>query len=174
MWDRTGFRGMTIRNWLALLIIPLALTVIGFYFSAQQDARQQQIEDRRSQDAILQAYLDEMGSLMLNRDLRSHDVRTSEEEDTILTLARARTTTTIRRLDAEHNRSVTRFLTNVGLTGTGEDPSRTVTDPFKVLETQAQGLLYRVDLQGADLAGAFLPGVDLTFTELQGANLSDA
>jgi hypothetical protein len=44
----TGFRGMTLRNWLELLVVPLALVVIGFLFSVQQDARQQRIEDQRA------------------------------------------------------------------------------------------------------------------------------
>ncbi len=51
-WPRwTGFRGMTIRDWLQLLIVPFALVVIGFLFTMQQDARQQKIEDRRAQQA---------------------------------------------------------------------------------------------------------------------------
>ncbi len=45
----TGFRGMTLRNWLELLVVPLALVVIGFLFSVQQDARQQSIEDQRAE-----------------------------------------------------------------------------------------------------------------------------
>ena len=51
-WPRwTGFRGMTVRDWLELLIVPLALVVIGFVFTMQQDARQQKIEDQRAQQA---------------------------------------------------------------------------------------------------------------------------
>ena len=42
---------MTVRDWLQLLIVPFALGVIGFVFTMQQDARQQQIEDRRAQQA---------------------------------------------------------------------------------------------------------------------------
>src|SRR5215213_9135640 len=50
----TGFRGMTVRDWLDLLVVPLALVVIGFVFSLQQDQRQQAIEDQRAQDNALQ------------------------------------------------------------------------------------------------------------------------
>ena len=35
----TGFRGMTVRDWLDLLLIPLALVVISFLFITQQDQR---------------------------------------------------------------------------------------------------------------------------------------
>ncbi len=49
----TEFGNMTGRNWpqptLVLLVVPLALVVIGFLFSVQQDARQQRIEDQRAE-----------------------------------------------------------------------------------------------------------------------------
>src|SRR5215203_3849812 len=89
---RWGFRGKTVWNWLEVLIVPLVLVVIGFLFTMQQDARQQQIEDQRAQqaqklenqraeaerelaeqsaqDEALQAYLDQMSSLLLEKDLR--------------------------------------------------------------------------------------------------------
>jgi cell division protein FtsB len=62
-------------DWLALLILPFALIGFGLWFTAQQDQRQQQIENQRAeaerglaeqsaQDAALQAYLDQMSSLL--------------------------------------------------------------------------------------------------------------
>jgi cell division protein FtsB len=80
--SRWGFRGMTVRDWLQLLIVPLALVVIGFLFSVQQDARQQKIEnqraqaerelaEQRAQDEALQAYLTQMSTLLLEKDLRN-------------------------------------------------------------------------------------------------------
>src|SRR5215213_11073906 len=45
----TGFRGKTVWDLLQLLIVPLALAVIGLWFAAQQDARQQQIENQRAE-----------------------------------------------------------------------------------------------------------------------------
>src|SRR5215203_2321474 len=79
--SRWGFRGMTVRDWLQLLIVPLALVVISFLFAAQQDQRQQQTENQRAeaeqelanqraQDEALQSYLDQMSTLMLEKDLR--------------------------------------------------------------------------------------------------------
>jgi hypothetical protein len=44
-WPRwTGFRNKTVWDFLQLLIVPLMLVAIGFWFTAQQDARQQKIE----------------------------------------------------------------------------------------------------------------------------------
>src|SRR5215207_6761063 len=80
-WPRwTGFRGMTVRDWLDLLVVPLALVVISFLFTTQQDQRQQRTEtqraeaerelaEQRAQDEALQAYLDQMSQLMLDRKL---------------------------------------------------------------------------------------------------------
>ena len=38
--SRWGFRGMTVRNWLELLIVPLVLVGIGLLFEMQQAERQ--------------------------------------------------------------------------------------------------------------------------------------
>jgi hypothetical protein len=89
----TGFQGKTVWDLLQLLIVPLALAVIGLWFAAQQDARQQQIEnqraeaerelaEQRAQDEALQAYLDQMSGLLLERDLRA-----SEKGSEVRTLA---------------------------------------------------------------------------------------
>src|SRR5829696_3687820 len=114
-WPRwTGFRGMTVRDWLDLLVVPLALVVISFLFTTQQDQRQQRTEtqraeaerdlaEQRAQDEALQAYLDQMSQLMLDRKLLE-----AEPGDPVHTLAQARTSTVILSLDAEHNESVTR------------------------------------------------------------------
>ena len=152
---------MTVRDWLQLLIVPLALVVVvGFLFTAQQDARQQQIEDRRAeaermlaeqraQDEALQAYLDQLSGLLLEKELRR-----SEEGSEVRTLARARTATVMQRLDADGNRNVVRFLDEAGLTEVGR-PS--------------VGLLAGIDLRGARLGG-----VDLAGAALNDATLSDA
>jgi hypothetical protein len=97
----------TLWDWLQLFIVPLALTAIGLWFAAQQDFRQQQIEEeraesaqqieeQRAQDAALQAYLDQMSQLMLDGDLLRGSDGGSEE---VRTLARARTQTVLARLN---------------------------------------------------------------------------
>ncbi len=158
--SRWGFRGMTVRDWLQLLIVPLALVVIRFLFTMQQDARQQQTENQRAeaerklavqsaQDEALQAYLDQLSSLLLEKDLRK-----SEEGSEVRTLARARTATVIQRLDADRNRNVIRFLNEAGLTKVSQSSIRL--------------------LAGVDLQGAHLEGIDLVSADLNDANLSDA
>jgi hypothetical protein len=60
--------------------------------------------EQRAQDEALQSYLNQMSQLMLDRKLLE-----TEQGDPVHTLAQARTSTVILRLDAEHNESVTRF-----------------------------------------------------------------
>jgi hypothetical protein len=171
----TGFRGKTVWDLLQLLIVPLALAVIGFLFTMQQDSRQQQIENhrtqqaqkienqraeaerelavQRAQDEALQAYLDQMSTLMLDRNLLE-----SEEGDPTHTLAQARTSTVITRLDAAHNRSVTRFLSDSGLAGS----------LLRGIALEGADL-EDADLSGADLEDAVLSDAVLTYTDLGGS-----
>jgi uncharacterized protein YjbI with pentapeptide repeats len=149
----------TLWDWLQLFIVPLALAAIGLWFSAQQDTRQQQLEEQRAQDAALQAYLDQMSQLMLEGNL----LRSSEEDSEVRTLARARTQTVLGQLDSDRKGSVVQFLYEADLIKE-EDP---------VLNLSGVGLrdanLSQLDLSDANLSGAVLSRADL-----HGTNLSDA
>jgi len=158
----TGFGDKTLWDWLQLLsalAIPVVLATAGLWFTAQQDQLQQQTEnkraaaerelaDQRAQDEALQAYLDQMGGLLLERDLRA-----SEKGTEVRTLARARTLTVLERLDGDRKRSVVQFLYEAGLLTEGQ---------------------VVVDLKGADLSEANLDGANLRDANLREANLSNA
>jgi cell division protein FtsB len=205
MQSRWGFRGMTVRDWLQLLIVPLALVVIGLLFSVQQDARQQRIEnqraeaerklaEQRAQDEALQAYLDQMSTLLLERDLLK--ARGNSE---VITLARARTLTVLGTLDPSRKTQVVRFLMEAELVGGAVEfprPKTSTIIPPVISLTRAnlQGAdlseqradlndprgslvvtnLVAADLANADLEDADLKDVDLTSANLEGANLRDA
>lgn len=168
LWPRwTGFGGKTVWEWLQLLIVPLALALIGILFTMQQDARQQAIEDQRAaserkledqraQDAALQAYLDQMTSLLLEKDLRN-----SEEGSEVQTLAQARTLTVLGRLDPSRKTEVMRFLLAAQLVQSVDGNEPVI-------------LLYRADLHGADLSYADLRGAELSSADLSDADLSYA
>jgi uncharacterized protein YjbI with pentapeptide repeats len=168
----TGFRGKTVWDLLQLLIVPLALAVLGLWFAAQQDARQQQIENQRAeaerelavqraQDEALQAYLDQMGSLLLGNGLRD-----SEEGSEERTLARARTLTVLERLDPERRSAVLQFLVEAGLV-------QSVEERAPLIELRGANLR-KVDLSNADLSEADLTDADLSAAELSNADLTDA
>ena len=189
-WTRwTGFRGMTLGSWLELLVVPLALVVLGFLFSVQQDVRPQRIENQRAeaeqelakqraQDEALQAYLDQMRNLLLEKDLRD-----SEEGSEVRTLARARTLTLLPRLDPAHRNSVMHFLEEASLI----QAQPFVGDPIISLDgANLEGItlgdsvehtdsgmahLEGVNLSGSDLSNAALQGAQLGNADLRGANL---
>jgi uncharacterized protein YjbI with pentapeptide repeats len=172
-------------DWLQLmsaLAVPVVIAVAGFWFTTNQNAQQdklenkriaeaqkladqraqvdREIEEQRAQDEALQAYLDQMSQLLLDKKLLR-----SEESSPVRTLAQARTTTIISRLDAEDNVSVTRFLTDSGLTGARR---------ANLEQPSTVSLLRQTALRDADLAGAFLPDADLTEANLPDADLSNA
>jgi hypothetical protein len=86
------------------------------------------------------------------------------------TLAQARTSTAILRLDAEHNESVTHFLIDSGLAVRSEPSAGLLSEIALSHATLSDAFLhsadlYKADLSDADLSGAFLSGADLTGAE---------
>jgi Pentapeptide repeats (8 copies) len=106
----------------------------------------------------MQAYFDQMSSLLFEKDLRA-----SEEDSEVRTLARARTLTMISRLDPSHKVDVMRFLEEAsliqGVEGRGPIIRLTGAD------------LSDADLSGADLNGAYLSNADLSRANVDDANL---
>jgi hypothetical protein len=125
--DSQRVGGKTVWDWLRLLIVPIMLSLITVAFTWQQNERQQRIEgnrakqaqkienqraeaerelaQQRAQDETLQAYLDQMGSLLLERDLRE-----SEEDSDVRRLTRARTLVVLDVLGSARQNRVLRFL----------------------------------------------------------------
>jgi hypothetical protein len=71
--------GITLWDWLRLLIVPAAIAGVGLWFNQQQREREIRIADQRAQtdreiadqgrlNDILQAYIDQMGQLLLDKD----------------------------------------------------------------------------------------------------------
>ena len=147
LWRWTEFGERSAWDWLQLLIVPLALAVIGLWFSAQQDVRQSAIEEQRAQDAALQAYLDQMSSLLLEKDLRA-----SDKDSEVRTLARARTLTVLERLDPSRKKAVMQFLVEA--------------EQVQSVEGGRGPIIA--------LTSANLSDVNLSLVNLSGADLSDA
>lgn len=150
-------RGKTLWDWLELLVIPLSLVVGGYILNrSERDSERQRAEDRaklereiatdRQREATLQSYLDRMAELLLEKKLLS----TKDKE--IRDVARIRTLTVLRGLDAKRKRIVLFFLNEAGL-----------------IDSQKECL---VDLMGADLTDMDLSGALLTHVNLRGADLS--
>jgi uncharacterized protein YjbI with pentapeptide repeats len=192
-WTLREFGGQTVWDWLHLLsalAIPVVLAAAGLWFTAQQDQRQQDIEnerarqaqkienqrakaerelaEKRADDEALQAYLDQMSGLLLERDLRA-----SEEDSEVRTLARARTLTVLSRLDPSRKAALMQFLVEADLVQRveGKDPIITLryADLGGVFLKEAE--LADAHLNGADLRGAVLEDADLRYADLNDANL---
>ena len=143
----TGVANKTLWDWLDLLIIPFVLavggTVGGYLFTRSESRTAQAIAERRAQDQALQEYLNKMSDLLLDD---KHPLRESKEDDEVRKVARARTMTALKGLDAEHNSSVFAFLRDSDLIGETEDPII---------------LFGLANLRNVDLRGIFLALVDL-------------
>jgi uncharacterized protein YjbI with pentapeptide repeats len=185
--SRWGFRGMTVRDWLQLLVVPLVLVCIGFVFQIQQSEVEerrleadQHIEEQRAQDEALQTYLEQIGQMLLDKD---RPLRQSKEGDEVQLLARARTVTILRRLDSARNRDILQFLREAQLVPSnryGVQEHIVRLDESNLSEANLKGAnldsfsLQRTDLSGADLRDAYLAWSFLRDAKLNGANLRGA
>src|SRR5215216_7111873 len=102
-----GYRyGITLWDWIKLLVVPAVLAGGGLWFNQQQRAREQQIADARAQDEALQSYLDGMSLLLTDKERPLHRARPG---DSLSEVARARTLTVLPSLDGARKGSVVRF-----------------------------------------------------------------
>jgi hypothetical protein len=83
---------VTLWNWLDLLIIPVVLAIGGFLFTRSENRAKRAAAERRALDDTLQAYLDGMSQLLTDKDL---PLQTAHPNDTLSTVARARTLTVL-------------------------------------------------------------------------------
>jgi hypothetical protein len=142
--------GITLWAWVKLLIVPVVLAIGGFLFTRSENRATQAVAEHRAQDEALQAYLDQMGQLLLDKE---RPLRQSKEGDEVRILARARTLTVVTRLDSFGIGSAIRFLYEAELIGR-DNPV--------------------VDLKSANLRGAYLQTANLRRSCLQEAYLDEA
>ncbi len=147
--------GKTLWDWLALFLVPALLAWLTYQLqqiaqkrSEQQAELEREIATINLREEALQAYIDRMSELLINKNL-------SLSSDTPLQgVARIRTLTILRRMneDRERKGSVIRFLIDAGLISSAA----------------------KLNLSSADLTGADLSGANLTSANLGDANLSGA
>lgn len=161
----------TLWNWLQLLSAPVFVTILPFVFKGPHastdhaDEQQKQLDsvdsstaDNSQQEVAVEAYLNRMSELLLEKDLKTAPVGSSVQE-----VAQAWTLTVLRRADKNHKGAVLQFLHEAGL----------------IYKGKAIINLSEVNLSGADLSKAKLNGtqlgeVDLSETNLNGTNLTYA
>src|SRR5947209_4528811 len=175
-WDWTGFNGgenkititstskgtttakelqpaRTLWDWLGLLATLAIPIVVGFgvaWFTTQQGkVSNAENKDNQREDA-LQTYIDKISELLLHEKLRG-----SAEDDEVRNIARVRTLTVLRGLDAQRKASLLQFLHESGLI----DKNKRIID------------LSEAQLSEANLCSANLRDADLREANLRGANL---
>ena len=152
--SRWGFRGMTVRDWLAVvgaLLVPLVIALgtggITWQQGKIEDQRadaERELADQRAQDEALQTYLTQMSTLMLERDLRHAEVG-----DEMQIVARARTLAALGRLDPSRKTALMQFITEAGLVqGSINQKATGRKDAFEGVPV--------ISRSGADLSGADL------------------
>jgi hypothetical protein len=172
-WTKFGEKsGWEYLQLLSALAIPVVVAGATAWLTWQQSATQTQIEEQRAQGAALQAYLDQMSSLLLGKHLRA-----SEEESEVRTLARARTLTVLGRLDPSYKTEVMLFLMEAYLVQVEKCCKEPVIDLNRAALSDLN-LLYarleRAHLNSADLSSANLRSADLAYAHLEAAHLTGA
>ncbi len=190
-WSWTGLRtpdpenpsAKTLWDWMALLIVPFVLAAGAYGINGAQKSRDLKRENARArqQDKValdqrradtLRAYLQQMSGLIADHDL----ARTKNES--LTGLASSLTRGVLRQLDGERKGEVVQFLVDARLI-----PSDTDDVIVDLYRSDLRGANLRgayllnawfnsVDLTGADLHGAVLDGADFADSNLRGADLS--
>jgi len=187
--------GITLWEWVKLLVVPVVIAGGGIWFNRQQRDRELRNAEQRAQDEALQAYLDQMSGLLADKDRPLHRAQVG---DSLSTIARARTLTVLPRLDGARKGSVLQFLSEAGLVSQASlvtEGRQTYNHVFHLdradlskvvlywanlegaLLSEAnlsKAELYRADLRWADLRLADLNGANLREAALGGANLHNA
>lgn len=178
-----GFSGRTLFEWLDILIFPATLAIGVYLLSLRQNKREREADERRrqrelevegqrAQDAALQAYLDQISYLLLEKGLRK-----SQEDDEVRTLARARTLTALSMLDSERKSSLLRFLYEANLIDK-EEPIVRLGGLAMLNFLAGAADLTKIHLSfaylgEADLSGTNMHEASLAFSHLPNANLRE-
>lgn len=154
----------------------------------QHDEIARQIAGDRLMDSAMEEYLDHMSQLLLVEQPRGLSQRmmlgtlpfyrtnaqtVTQHRANIQMVARARTVTTLRRLDGDRNALVLQFLRTSQLTRKKDVPIDLSGAILR--DADLTGVdLSEADLSGVDLRGAKLMRADLTDSDFSGANLTGA
>lgn len=167
----------TLWDWMSLLLVPFCLTGGTLVMlrstrnselqrTADHAALEREIALDHQQEAALQAYLDRMSELLLKDKLSKF----SPEE--VRSVARSRTLTVLRGLNAKRKGTVLLFLKDSGLIDREAVVDLSGADLRGALLPFAN--LNRANISEADLSGADLRGADLTKSYLSETNLCNA
>src|SRR6266567_305209 len=154
-WTGAGFSGKTVWDWLQLLIIPLVLALVALAFNQVNTRTEREIALEKQREDLLQAYLDRMAELLLDKGLR-----TSPPDAEVRNIARVRTISILTQLEVRRVEHVFTFLREAGLVEAPEPIISFKHARFTTVNWRF-ARLDEVNLSGADLSMADLSGADL-------------
>lgn len=157
----TGFEAKTLWDWMEVFFVPGIVALLIAYIESRERKQEREITLDRQQEAALQAYIDHISDLLLNKNLRASIDETDEIHGNISEVrhtARIMTLTVLRGLDPRRKGLVIQFLFEAGLIS-GENP---------IVR------MYGASLQDAELDHAFLDGANLSGAVLRDAKLRHA
>jgi uncharacterized protein YjbI with pentapeptide repeats len=183
-----GYRyGITLWDWLEILVVPAAIALGVFWLNARQSYRereieeqrqnnQREVEEQRAQNAALQQYLDQVTQLLLDKkDSRLLKMELNEDVRAVIL---ARTEAIRRSLDARNRRSLVDFLQALGLLNKLDPVVSLAGYDLRGVDWRRANLqeadLRRMDLRFVNLESANLEGADLEEADLEEANLKGA
>jgi hypothetical protein len=167
----------TLWDWLSLLIVPFVLALGGYLFNKSENRRTLAQADHRREEDVLQAYLDQMWQLLLDKDLRSTSKANNNSE--ALTAAWASTLTTLERIHHSDKKGIiVKFLWMWQRSLLEKQDTVVILEGANLKEADLSGAdlrkadLRKALLRGADLSGANLPGANLRKSDLRGAEVT--
>ncbi|MGK7913665.1 MAG: pentapeptide repeat-containing protein [Synechococcus sp.] len=186
--DECTIVGVTILEWLKLLVVPLVLACFGRIL----DQVQRRSDNDKAKEKFLLNYFDSISELIIEKDIISLSRKfkykyQKYQEPSILsssrTLIEARTKSVLRRCrhDSEKTRIVLKFLSSAGIYTTVKPKLAGIDlESLNLSGIHLSGIdlseanLINIDLRDADLSMANLKDTDLRGADLRGADLRDA
>ena len=161
--SRYAYSKKTLWDWLQLLIVPAVLAGAALLFNDRNTRTQLDIAADTQREAALQKYIDDISELLLEQELR-----TTQADDEARSVARTKTLSVLRRLDAERKVTLLQFLHEARLIN--------ATNPIIRMDGAdlREIVLTFVELPGVNLANANLEKADLGNADLEGANFEGA
>ncbi len=159
-------------DWLGLLGVLAIPVVVGFgaaWFTTQQSKVSDREKTDNQREDALQAYLDKMSELLLEKQLRE-----SRPDAEVRTMARTRTWTVLRILDPDRRGILFRFLYEADLISLIDLSKGDLKGANLSKYDLSKSNLREADLSMTNLKRANLSGVDLSEANLSGADLSEA
>ena len=174
-------------DWLDLLIVPIVLAVGAYLLDGSRKRSEQEVENDRQRQQVLDAYFSYISDLLLEKKLLA-----TNDADPARNLARTQTLTALRLLDGRRKSQLLQFLYEAQLINSqpviqlnGGDLSNAILNEATLSGAELRGVYFvgasirrarldRANLCGSDFSNVDFSETDLTGTQLVQANLNNA